>query len=63
VGFECEQREMEKREGSGLRGLLPVAPASGRRLSPPSPFFAALGSGRLGQGLEFWVGAEGATTK
>jgi len=54
---------MEKREGSGLRGLLPVAPASGRRLSPPSLFFAALGSGRLGQGLGFWVGAEGATKK
>ena len=50
---------MEKREGSGLRGLLPVTPASGHRLSPPSPFFAALGSGRLGQGLGFWVGAEG----
>ena len=49
----CEQRETEKREGSELRGLLPIAPASGRHRSPPFLFFAALGSGLLGQGLGF----------
>ena len=45
---------MEKREGSGFRGLLPVAPANGRRLS----LFPCAGLGRLGQGLGFPVGEQ-----